>query len=489
MPLPSDLEVSKPWIGFHVLDWGTWGSGIGQSLSILCIIIWCLNIGIDVEEIVSLTRALVEMPIEASTKIMVADGHKEGLTKKHVWKSTTMKRKVYCLFLMVCKSIVALSLMFCGVLFLAFTITVSDLLLNAAALIIVLELDELFFKSLAPRRARDFLGNLNPIPQPAVWSRGGLNKRPVLHLLFMFVVVIVVEIGLLEPQGTTLWMARDEVCGGHLDFLAAPDQSGVIIAANVSSHQNRYSYQQEAIRELVSNGMEGANRQLLAIARGVTGGGLSLSGRVAMDLQTTSDLWNPLCQDMLKEGGRSADVFPRVLNDAGTREVKTWTTVTICSEIQPFCNNDSILGVRARQICPETCGCNDPSSDLVLTQESGCPSQCTQTEQYLAVRKSRACLEDGSNSPDLMTYLRGLQEVSASWSTEGRAAVAFFSEELQRDGCGVVKKSWFPKATYPWKDLCEDSGGWLVKPFTYACPISCNCSQNPRPLCPDQCSL
>jgi hypothetical protein len=40
-----------------------------------------------------------------------------------------------------------------------------------------------------------------------------------------------------------------------------------------------------------------------------------------------------------------------------------------CTMVEPYCLEDSTAGVRARQICPEQCGCADPSSKLVLRWE------------------------------------------------------------------------------------------------------------------------
>jgi len=44
-----------------------------------------------------------------------------------------------------------------------------------------------------------------------------------------------------------------------------------------------------------------------------------------------------------------------------------------CIWAEPYCQETSVAGVRARQLCPLTCGCNDPQSPLVLAMPaSGC---------------------------------------------------------------------------------------------------------------------
>eukprot|EP00966_Prymnesium_polylepis_P316996 7324402-Prymnesium_polylepis.1 len=51
-----------------------------------------------------------------------------------------------------------------------------------------------------------------------------------------------------------------------------------------------------------------------------------------------------------------------------------------CANDHRFCNDDSVAGVRARQLCPMQCGCADPQAPLALAlQSSGCGDQCARS--------------------------------------------------------------------------------------------------------------
>ena len=38
----------------------------------------------------------------------------------------------------------------------------------------------------------------------------------------------------------------------------------------------------------------------------------------------------------------------------------------VCKDLSLFCNKNSAAGVRARQLCPLTCGCHDPFATLYI---------------------------------------------------------------------------------------------------------------------------
>ena len=49
----------------------------------------------------------------------------------------------------------------------------------------------------------------------------------------------------------------------------------------------------------------------------------------------------------------------------------------LCADVAAHCAANTQTGIRARQLCPNTCGCNDPTSPLALfAGEQGCGDQC-----------------------------------------------------------------------------------------------------------------
>ena len=71
-----------------------------------------------------------------------------------------------------------------------------------------------------------------------------------------------------------------------------------------------------------------------------------------------------------------------------------------CAHAAPYCHNASIAGVRARQVCPVTCGCDAPRSALALSKpSSGCGEQCARSGRYLAARKQLPCSDVSAMDP------------------------------------------------------------------------------------------
>ena len=86
---------------------------------------------------------------------------------------------------------IACFLCYTGSMFLVYTTSMEDLLLNALALEFVMSLDELFFEALAPDQLRDVMGAIAPlrIPRRARWEGGDVRAAtlPVVIAVLMLV--------------------------------------------------------------------------------------------------------------------------------------------------------------------------------------------------------------------------------------------------------------------------------------------------------------
>ena len=83
-------------------------------------------------------------------------------------------------------------------------------------------------------------------------------------------------------------------------------------------------------------------------------------------------------------------------------------TVPTCDDIKPFCGQDNSAGVRARQICPTTCGCADLRSELaVFGSSSGCPSSCTKvkTPGFYHQLATTPCVDVARNDTKFLRFL------------------------------------------------------------------------------------
>ena len=77
-----------------------------------------------------------------------------------------------------------------------------------------------------------------------------------------------------------------------------------------------------------------------------------------------------------------------------------------CNDARPYCSESSAAGVRARQICPVTCGCDQPRSSLALfLPESGCPRVCRKSTNYRTALATIPCTDVAVNDSRYVAFL------------------------------------------------------------------------------------
>jgi hypothetical protein len=152
-------------------------------------------------------------------------------------------------------------------------------------------------------------------------------------------------------------------------------------------------------------------------------------------------------------------------------------------------------GLRARQLCPVTCGCKDPLSSLALfLPKSGCGELCLQTPDYEAALAQAPCEDVSADDPTFNEYVDAVVNASVTWPNDWKDSGAFTLESFRRLGCPYVtmtaEEAWANGAYDPqWGglDFCkEDRVFYPIKPLSYFCPVSCGCRSG-DPHCPGTC--
>merc|ERR1711908_214552 len=98
------------------------------------------------------------------------------------------------------------------------------------------------------------------------------------------------------------------------------------------------------------------------------------------------------------------------------KELAGLPTTVNCSSVAQHCNRDTTLGIRTRQVCPVTCGCDNPAKTLVLSNDFGCPARCAQTTQYQSAIQSRECVDEPLGSAWWTQYFEGFQSVDTDYN-------------------------------------------------------------------------
>ena len=115
----------------------------------------------------------------------------------------------------------------------------------------------------------------------------------------------------------------------------------------------------------------------------------------------------------------------------------------MCSDFAPFCNDVSTLGVRARQMCPRTCGCDDPTSSLALFMPaSGCGEQCARSGYYLERRRELPCEDVPVDDAKFQATVADILAVARQWPLDWLTSATHYYTALQKNGCAYLGANW-----------------------------------------------
>lgn len=163
-----------------------------------------------------------------------------------------------------------------------------------------------------------------------------------------------------------------------------------------------------------------------------------------------------------------------------------------CVDVKSLCNLNSASGLRARQLCPSTCGCDDPHAPLALSLPiSGCGARCARSGPYLERRAALNCTDMEADDPRWQALMNDIDRVSITWPGDWSLTSAQFFSDLRTHGCAALRTATDPPTSYPMNifsiNMCAEFGTYYpVKPLSYYCPQACNCHAGDA-HCPDTC--
>ena len=296
------------------------------------------------------------------------------------------------------RAVIACILLVGGILWLARTTSIQDLMLNAVALNAILDIDEFLFVGMTPAKIQETLGKL----KPKHVSKGHLRSQleSAVHFSCLVSVVLISYFLLLEPLQRIMLMVKTEMCYSNQTFVVAhnTDTQRTIGLVTVMSRDLR----NDSISEIAVRAQETSPdgfSTYISFASDVD----SFSERRSRTMREEADIF-PFCVES-RLLNSSADMYgdasmqplaTQLLNTAAATVGRTGTTS--CLELKDQCNR---LNARLlRLVCGQTCGCTDPySSPWYKTEETqGCASTCLQIART-ALASSRC------------------QDVSVAWSS------------------------------------------------------------------------
>jgi len=424
-----------------------------------------------------------------------------------------------------------------GIRFLAYTTNVGDLLLNAMALAFVLDVDEMIYGFLAPKRAKTVISQLEPIPTGRPYLEylgtvfGGRLKclraghfQSFGRLFVCATVVVIVDQLLVHPFSQDMEEVRRWMCDGDRDFAYTISKASGAVYYTRSQPFNDEDYgtfySKTAVLSLT--GIPDSNVSAAAWSERTAQAGLTgiaymeTSWRSLLEMHTkdASQAASFLsCQDKLYEGGPSSDYGEAFIAKTLLRALTGDSSLQSCSDVpQQLCRDYG--GTEARAWCPETCGCDNAWVGLFYgTSQFGCPSECSD-----AFGNSMTYPPDGnsqysppesflSSYPYCKDVARDILGQAPSWINWisvllpivvkmnylpvlehflGKVmpgANASDPNHLARLGCQLVlalKRKGF--------ETCIPNSGSISRSARPWCPGSCNCNVGNSDECPPACS-
>lgn len=462
---------------------------IGSLMCLAASLCWIFTVLPELQTSVHFFWAMVALP--RVTKSATSDGVEFALD--HVG----IRRQCSLLMISLVRIAIACFLLVWGLKYLAYTVSLPDLLLNAVALELVLCIDEITFAALAPVRMQSFIQKMTPLQIPRVEQWKGVDCQSITSFLLAMVSLVVSTILWILPQANQLKVAKIELCQGRKDVVFGMMQDGFLTwaDANISEvTQLQTTTKYNVLRQLIHNPRE---RYHAVIASGLTDNLLNFfaigaskgranvleqSGWTAAQLSAS---YNFFCQDI----GNNTLFGQRFLG--GIRDIMKNQSIAECADVKIHCGRETFEGRSVRQACPETCGCHSLESALVpIGQVSGCPPGCVQHAQRQREQRQKTCTDveqgvfdeydrgyrtfygDFQGMEFLVDLIRNSTKFFAEHGCDGRKYAMEFAKER-----GVTDL-----------DFC-DADNWPtgVKSLKWYCPQTCNCTAgtNECPLtCP-----
>ena len=431
----------------------------------LALLTWYATIIAEFGKLLHFAIGLMEIP-RGRTLFHVEDD-------QIVLMKLSRRRLSFILMTTLTRAVVQSVLLWYGTLYLVYTETVQDLLLNAVALKFVLEVAELLYSAFAPRRSRTFIESLRPLNLEAHGRSHHDCLLPTVLLVFLGGMLALSYVFLLTPALEARTNTWGGLCGGRRDFAVATDGLGRLHWSLTSQYDD--------------TGESEANTYI-HVATDL------LIKKQPPDEQSPWTIYQPSF-DTLRTKVDSETVVEaggtRLCEDADDHAgVDEWTnmgrlilqmvthnhSIEDCTSVKPYCHKVGIGGLRSRQWCPVTCGCDDPKAGLLLDRvEQGCPAACTQ--RLASASEGITCQDLPKN--ETVKYAQGAKHLFVARGYES-TALKLLADRMLDQGCFAIAYGGTAG-----RDLCVGSTDLITtvnfRSVRMVCPVACGCDGSGLP--------
>ena len=204
---------------------GLEGFFTGQLLCIVALVCWYLTVAKEVSHALALQRGVMARP-KGPTMIYTREDPFTQVVHYRL-RTVATKRKLFSAFILVYR-LAAGVLVLVGTFFLVYTISVAELILNAVALGIILDIDDLLFDPLATTPGRHLVKQRDPLHMPPVPRIRGPDAKSMFMSIAIPAITLLVYFAMLNPFVATLESVKGAMCGGNQNFVWALDRRRIV---------------------------------------------------------------------------------------------------------------------------------------------------------------------------------------------------------------------------------------------------------------------
>lgn len=357
----------------------------GPSLIVIAVTVWTLTVLVEVRDIGMLAKGLSAVPKGRST-VLSEEGDKVRLSQLGVW------RLLGILVILMIRSTVAVLLLWKGSTYLVeYSIAPADLVLNAVALKVILEVNEIIYQVVAPLQVQVLLDRMEPLPCKWNPKCHGADCSSCCAVLFLAGWLIFTWLSAVSPMMTRVQEANQTLCSGELGFVYALDPLYLVFSSPVDP-LDMQNVNEKGFEQAVLNRMHPPDRAVdtsgLCVSISMVGLGVD-----AVMQHTTNDLQQAvtyLHEDAFKD--TCEDIYALWSNFEACRQGWGDTTPS-CQAMSEggWCTHNYSY---ARAVCSKSCGCGSPNSTLfVASAADGCPQGCSTSRDWVAQLRTMPCIE------------------------------------------------------------------------------------------------
>eukprot|EP00929_Paragymnodinium_shiwhaense_P089433 TRINITY_DN4957_c0_g2_i1.p1 TRINITY_DN4957_c0_g2~~TRINITY_DN4957_c0_g2_i1.p1 ORF type:complete len:609 (+),score=124.41 TRINITY_DN4957_c0_g2_i1:55-1881(+) len=227
----------------YTADWSyTSSDGLkvpGYFLAVLALLLWISACFQELRTLALQASMLFGLQTKAGPGFKKDPDNDAGMLLEHI---SMPRRLITTLIIIVPRVGILAYLCYEGCVMLARTIGLGDLILNAVALVFVMDIDELFFKVILPDRVMEAMTNTRATYQAKSYEVvGGLKVGDLLRYMLWFLCILLSCTELLMPFMDEVYATKAALCGGDTSFTWSTGFSKAVTLLEYGTQPHWYS--------------------------------------------------------------------------------------------------------------------------------------------------------------------------------------------------------------------------------------------------------